>query len=643
MTDSTSLNDARARRSGFGWLTLPLIAVVALYAGVRWHAQLGPWLGTSAPRIEKAEEREPQEAAELWACSMHPQVIRDRPGLCPICHMQLTPLRMDAALSSQGEKGESGELPPLATTAFTGGGPGAVTIDPAVVQNMGVRVAVVTEATLEKSLRLVGYLDEAEPNIHDVNLRVSGWIRRLHANTEGQHVEVGDPLFDLYSPELQIAVEELIAARRAIAAMPEGVESTTRGSATVLHDAAAEKLELMGLDRRQIDALAKNDKAPDTITFPSPVTGHVTEKPIVEGAAVKAGDRVLRIVDHGSLWLDAQVFERDLPFVSVGQGVSATIASRPGEPVRGDIIFIHPHVDPMTRTAIVRVSIANPSLALKPGMYATVRLKARIRDRAVMVPREAIIDTGDSQIAFVAQAVGRFEPRRVTMGLAADDGMVQVLEGLAPGETVVTSGQFLLDSESRVREAIQKYLNEKPPVAVERVGEHATPPTDSGDHAEHAQKAGQELSGKMPERAQHEIDSLVSAYLELSAVLGSREPPGAPLDPEKLAIAADNLRTAAAGTSIEPFAAAISKETEALRGHSVDEQRELFKPLSKAVIAIVGAFPPSNSVGSTLYRMECLMAEGDWLQSTPDVANPFYASGMKQCGTLVGTIALQAR
>ena len=362
---------------------------------------------------------------------MHPQVIQDHPGLCPICHMQLTPLNVDEHDARQ-----------TAATADSGTGSRLV-IDPAVVQNMGVRVAVVTEGPLQRSLRLVGYLDEAQPNTSEINLLVSGWVRRLYASTEGQHVEAGEPLFDLYSPELQLGVEELIAARRARAANLSATAST-------LYSAAARKLELLGLDPRQIEILGKLDQAPASITFTSPVTGHVTEKPIVEGAGVKAGDRVLRIVDHSTLWLDAQVFEKDLPFVALGQRVTAATASRPDDTVSGEIIFIHPHVDIATRTALVRVSIPNPSFLLKPGMYATVRLESRIKERAVLVPREAIIDAGDRKIAFVAKAVGHFEPRDVKTGLAGADGNIEILEGLAPGETVVTSGQFLLDSESRL-------------------------------------------------------------------------------------------------------------------------------------------------------------------------------------------------
>lgn len=673
-------NSAPVRRSGFGWLTVILIALAGVYSGARWHAPIGAWLCMNETTDVPAHDREPTDATELWTCSMHPQVIQEKPGLCPICHMQLTPLKVHAAPTAQGTAMENHPASSLATQSSptrserrvkywwdpmlsppfisdkpgkspmgmdlipvyedqASAAPGLVTIDPAVVQNMGVRVALVTEAPLEKSVRLVGYLDEAQPNIHDINLRVSGWIRRLYANTEGQHVEVGDPLFDLYSPELQVAVEELIAARRTMAAIPEVAQSATPDTASVLYEASAAKLELLGLDRRQIDAFAKNEKGPDAITFTSPVIGHVTEKPVVEGAAIHAGDKVLRIVDHGVLWLDAQVFEKDLPFVSVGQKVSATIASRSDETVAGEIVFIHPHVDMMTRTALVRMSIPNPSLAFKPGMFATVRFKSRIRDRAVLVPREAIIDTGDAQVSFVALAVGRFEPRKVRMGLAAGDGTVEVIEGLVPGEAVVTSGQFLLDTESRLREAIQKYLNQKREIAAGNAldREPALTATNDAEATAEPQKDRPAVTVTptgVTER-QTAADAVVSAYLELSEALGAAQPPVDPLDPSTLVVAAHKLHGAVIGSEVETVAVDVATEAEALRGHPLDHQRERFKALSAKVIALVDMLPPSAAVGETLYEMQCLMAGGDWLQTTPDIANPFYASEMKTCGSMV--------
>lgn len=680
MTHPVTTSQRPARRASLYVLVL-LAAAGGVYVGARWHSSVGPMLGMkAADQAQESGERGAKKGTkQLWTCGMHPQVIQDKPGDCPICHMKLTPLNVDnAAMPSDGASHDHSAMPsgggsasmahngqpqadrkvkywwdpmlsppyisdkpgkspmgmdliPVYEDERAGGGPGggggAVTIDPAVVQNMGVRVAMVTAGPLARSVRLVGYLDEAQPNLLDINLRVSGWIRRLHANIEGQHVEAGDPLFDLYSPELQVAVEELITARRARAGA--STDSGERGGvAAALYDAAANKLELFGLDPRQIEALSKLDKAPAVITFTSPVTGDITEKPVVEGAAVKMGDRVLRIVDHSTLWLDARVFEKDLPFVSIGQHATATLTSRPDGPIDGEVIFVDPRVDPMTRTSLVRMALPNPSLALKPGMYATVRLESQVADRAVMVPREAIIDTGESQVAFVAEGVGRFQPRRVKMGLAGSDGLVQVLEGLAPGEAVVTSGQFLIDSESRLREAIQKFLSQQVSVGTGQGASTASSPV----------AASVEVS---PDQ-QQKIDTVVSEYLKLSRVLGAVQDKVTPVDMAPLVSAAHALHGALSATRNEPLAVGVAKAAEAMKGHPLDHQRQLFSALGERVIALVDVMPPTAAVAKDLYVMNCPMApggaKGDWLQTSPDVANPFFATSMKECGSSVRTI-----
>ncbi|MEW6269573.1 MAG: efflux RND transporter periplasmic adaptor subunit [Thermodesulfobacteriota bacterium] len=381
-----------------------------------------------APQPHAAPTATP--AKQLYTCGMHPQVIRDQPGTCPICGMELTPLeRPDAA--------DAGD-----TT-------GAITIDPAIVQNMGVRTAEVAEGRLVRRVRATGILAEAQPGQHDVNLRVSGWVQKLYADVEGMEVRAGEPLFELYSPELQIAIGELIAARRA---------RDTHSVGAPLVATAIQKLELLGLPRAEIERLGRLEQPPATVTFRSPIDGNVIDKPIVAGDAVEAGMRALRIVDHSELWLDVRVFEQDLTALRLGQPARALLASRPGKPLDGTISFIHPHVDPTTRTTVARMTVRNPGFVLRPGMYATVEIESELAPRALLAPREAVLDTGTEQLVFLARPGGRFEPRTVSLGATGDDGRVQVLDGLAAGDVVVTSGQFLLDAESNMREALQRFL-----------------------------------------------------------------------------------------------------------------------------------------------------------------------------------------
>jgi Cu(I)/Ag(I) efflux system membrane fusion protein len=566
---------------------------------------------------------------QLWTCGMHPQVIQDHPGDCPICHMELTPLKGTASTTKAADE--------------RSGGP-AVTIDPVVVQNMGVRTAKVTQGPLRSTIRAVGVLKEAQPNRHDVNLRLSGWIEKLYAHTEGMHVSKGDPLFDLYSPQLQVAVEELIGARKATQSRSKDDDITSKSTAAISRS-AEQKLMLLGLERDQVDRLAKLDQAPRTITFTSPITGHVTETDAVEGAAVKEGQRVLRIVDHSKLWLDAQIYESQLPFIRLGQKATATIESLPGKPFDGEVIFIHPHVDPMTRTVMVRLVLPNESLTLKPGMYGTVLITAQLADQAVLVPREAVIDTGSRQIAFLAAGNGHFEPRKVTMGALGQDGMVQVLDGLTPGQTVVTSGQFLLDAESRLKEAIQKHLSDKlepatvPSLPIAQAHSAATSQLAAAP-ATHA--ASGPVKGR-GEGGDIEVDAAVKAYLELSDALGKPQKDDQPLDVQRLLDAAEKLSTQA-NAEQKPLAEKVVGAAGQLKGQPIQQQRKLFKPLSEAVVALVEKAPPTGEVADKLFVMHCPMADGnrgaDWLQTTPALANPYFATSMKSCGEVKRAIDL---
>jgi Cu(I)/Ag(I) efflux system membrane fusion protein len=373
---------------------------------------------------------------QLYTCGMHPQVIRDAPGTCPICGMELTPLTPEGPLLKPAE--------------------GTVVIDPAVVQNMGVRTAVVQEGALHRRVRAAATVAEPDPDRLDVTLRVSGWIERLYADVDGMAVAAGDPLFDLYSPELQVAIGELIAARRALPA------EAAHGAAALVYAAARQKLALLGLDRTEIDRLGRLEQPPATVTFRSPIGGHVFERNVLQGDAVQAGERVLRLADRRRMWIDARVFEQDLALVAVGARAVATLPALPGERIEGTISFVHPHLDPVTRTALARMVVDNPGMHLRRGMYATMEIDAPPLPRAVLAPRQAVIETGTEAVVFLVQPAGHFEPRRVTVGASGDAGLVEIVAGLTPGDEVVTSGQFLIDAESNFRMALQRFLTTLP-------------------------------------------------------------------------------------------------------------------------------------------------------------------------------------
>ena len=660
------VNTVIVKHLGVGvYVAIFMALALGLAAGVQWHASIASSIGLHAH--DHTAEKAGNDAMghkHLWTCSMHPQVLKEEPGACPICHMALTPVkemaRPGSATAATGERKVKYWWDPMLSPPYIADKPGkspmgmdliavyedqvsggtGVTIDPVIVQNMGVRVAVVTTGPVTRDVRAVGYLEQAQPNARDVNLRISGWVEKLNADTVGMALSKGAPLFELYSPEVQIATEELIAARKSVGAIGPDGDAMARKTSQGLFDATRLKLEQWGLDSAEVARLATLDHPPRTVTFTSPIDGYLTQKILVQGGAVKSGDTVLRIVDLSTVWLDSQVYAQDLPFVRLGRSVTATVDGIPGRKLEGKVIFIQPELNPQTRTAIVRIALPNTDLALRPGMYASASIHATLTDRAILVPREAVIDTGTRQIAFVSAGGGRFEPRQVRLGADSEGGIVQVLEGLAPGESVVTSGQFLLDAESRLREAIQKHLDTqllvKGPVEKMPSGDMTSmlPATQfATPHAIH------DPTTRPPHSAiwTPEVDRVFEAYLSVQKVLGAPQQKDTSLDVASLETAARALTHGRGEDTIDPQAVRVMEAATKLQGKTLTEQRKLFEPLSDAIIALAKANPPSTAIAPGLYIAYCPMSpgsDGRWLQTTDVIANPFFATKMKDCGSI---------
>ncbi len=469
----------RSRRAQIGvgsWLA-PVCRVAFLLGLFFLPWVMGPLCG---PRVTSAAEDAgtrtsgASEESTVWTCSMHPEVMRDQPGTCPICGMQLTPLRPRKAAPAASIPGSGRKVKywwdPMMSPPYISDRPGkspmgmdlvpvyedeviagqVMVIDPRLEQNMGVRLAEVRRGPLRASVRAYAEVREPEATLREVSLRVGGWIVRLHANYNGMHVTKGAPLLELFSPELQTAIAEWI-----------GAQGVGEANAEV-RNAARRKLEQLGLGDTQIEAFSRLPLPPSTVVFYAPYTAHVVEKLVNEGVRVEAGQPLLRLNDRSRMWLDAQVYEQDLPFVGVGQAVEARVVGIPGQVFRGTVTFIHPHVETPSRTVVVRSELENEDGLLRLGMAATAVIFGEIASDAILVPREAVIDTGERKVAFVATDPGHFEPRVVHTGPAGADGMMSVIKGLAPGEKVVVSGQFLLDAESRLREAVRKFVGPQP-------------------------------------------------------------------------------------------------------------------------------------------------------------------------------------
>ena len=314
-------------------------------------------------------------------------------------------------------------------------------------RRIGVTLAQVTLGPIEREIRVVAQVTYDERRVGTVAPRIDGWVARLYVNTTGQPVRRGEPLFASYSPMVVTAEQELLLARRLASQVAQGAEDARTGAAGLV-EAARRRLLAWDVPPDEIARVEQSGQVGQTVTLRAPFSGVVVDKAVVQGQRVMAGDPLYRIADMSRVWLEGEVFERDLPAVRLGQQVSAELPALPGGSRTGRIDYVYPALDPTTRTARVRVELANPGLALKPGMYATLRFADRI-PRALSVPRSAVLITGERALAFLKRPDGAFEPRPVSVGQGTDERL-EILSGLARGDTVVASATFLIDAESNL-------------------------------------------------------------------------------------------------------------------------------------------------------------------------------------------------
>jgi RND family efflux transporter MFP subunit len=332
---------------------------------------------------------------------------------------------------------------------------GDVTIDPRRQQLIGVKTVAATKTTMTPVIRTVGSVRSAETRLADVNVKLDGWIRELFVDYTGQAVTKGQPLFTLYSPDLLAAENEYVLALKGRDSLQQSQIPEARDRADQLIAAARQRLALWDLTDEQLRALDEQRQASSTVTFRSPVDGVVMEKAAVKGMHITAGQTLYKIADLSTVWVEADVYEGELPLVRVGDRATVTLDAYPGEQFTGRVIYIYPYIDENTRTNKVRYEFANSRGRLKPGMFANVELAAPTSS-AVVVPLNALLDSGREQIVFVSQGAGYFEPRKVKAGRRLGD-QVQILEGIRDGEMVATGAAFFLDSESQLKAAVQGY------------------------------------------------------------------------------------------------------------------------------------------------------------------------------------------
>lgn len=344
------------------------------------------------------------------------------------------------------------EMVPVYEVEATAASSSAISIDPVTIQNMGIRTAIVTKGPLSRVIRTVGTIDYNEAALGDVTTKFKGWIEHVYADATGQLVMKGDPLFDIYSPELYSAQVEYLQALR------QSPVGDAAGNSAV-RDSARLKLQFFDISDGQLLELKSTREPTKTLRIVAPQDGFVINKLVVEGQMVDPGTTIYRLADLGLVWVYAEVYEQDLPFIHLGQEALVNLSYLSDRQFRGRVTYVYPTVDQRTRTARVRMEFHNPGYLLKPGMFATVVLRSEAEPSVVLLPDMAILRSGERNTVFVALPGGRFEPRTVILGPRAKDDLYQVLSGVSEGERVVTSGQFMLDSESQLREAIQKMLH----------------------------------------------------------------------------------------------------------------------------------------------------------------------------------------
>lgn len=392
------------------------------------------------PVYEEGEKSlEKEKKIKYWVAPMDPTYIRNEPGKSPM-GMDLVPVYED------GEETSS---------------EGAIRIDPVVVQNIGVRTAIVKKRSISRTIRTVGVAAYDEKLVTEIQSKSEGWIEKLYVDVTGQPVKKGEILLEIYSPELVSTQEEYLVALEYKDKVGQSPYGLIAGGADSLLETALKRLDYFDVPKHQIEELKKKRKIMKSLHIHSPNKGIVVKKHIQEGSYVKPGMTLYTIADLSKIWVYADIFEYELPWVKVGQKVRMTLSYYPGKQFIGKVAYIYPFLEAKTRTVKVRIEFDNRNLELKPDMYANIEIDSVVSESDIAIPSEALIRSGERNLVLISMDGGKFRPQNVTIGVKTGDGYYQIIEGLQEGDKVVTSSQFLIDSESRLKAAIEKFLEAK--------------------------------------------------------------------------------------------------------------------------------------------------------------------------------------
>jgi membrane fusion protein, copper/silver efflux system len=544
----------------------------------------------------------------LYQCSMHPNVVSERPGVCPICAMDLQPVKQINA------KGITGRAP--------------VDLTAQQQQLINIRVTPVVKAEAAETIRAVGIITYDATRVADVNARVMGWVDQLYADKPGQFIKKGEPLLALYSPDLYSAQKEYLLAWGRVhrkqtpdaqgqSAQLKDYLSANRDSAVSLLESARKRLELWDISTAQIERLEKTRTPENTLELTAPLTGFVLEKKVFPKQMIQAGMMLYRIADLSQVWLDIEVYEYELPLLRVGQTVAVRVDAIPNQTFDGTVDFIYPYLENKTRTTKVRVVLPNPDGQLRPAMYAHAETRVEL-GRQLLIPAGAMFDTGKRQYVFVKQNEGIFVPREVTLGPKSQDRFV-VREGVEEGDLVVIDGNFLLDSESQLKAAASGSTDDAPSGAA-----HA--------HA-HMSKAT-----PLPAEAGDLFGPLVADYLGIQTALARDSTGGIQDTAARMLTQVESILASdvAPPEEVEEYRqglTALKEQLRALSATDIEAARTQFGHVSEALVSQLAHFVPPMQ--EPLAVASCPMwkkSPGRWLQTGKELRNPFMGQKMLTCG-----------
>ncbi|MDI1337444.1 MAG: efflux RND transporter periplasmic adaptor subunit [Lacunisphaera sp.] len=606
-------------------IRLAFCAVIALIAGF------------SLPDANAAEQ--------LYTCGMHPQIIKKEPGNCPICGMKLTPIRANSnGRAAAGERKlkyykstmNPGEVSPKPGKDSMGmdlvpvyededASASTIQIDAATIQRMNLRTALVEHGPVRREFRTVGTVTYNEEGLRDITTKYEGWLEKLLVNTTWAVVKAGDPLFEIYAPDVYNAQLNYVVALRAEG---EAGGALTRG--------ALARLQLYDVPADVIAELNRTKEPHRTLVFRAPADGVVIEKMGVTGQMMKPGERIYRLADLSSVWVQAEIYEKDLPFVRTGDPATVRTSYGPERSFDGKVELLLPQVQEQTRTATARIVLPNTDRFLRPGMFVDVRFTTQLADDAVLVPDMAVLRSGESNTVFLARPDGSFEPREIKLGARSQDNFYEVLSGLVAGDRIVISGQFMLDSESQLRDAIQKMLKSSGPAA--------EMPAPRESQASLPQKPAAAVGGMagaamLPAPALTLLQALANATIGGADALAKDDLPAyqkaLPVMRQKLAEFLTVYEHGAHGP-LGKFKDGPADPTD------LKTARRDFAYFGTGVTDLVRENHLHHTAG--LHIFQCPMAPGigtgRWLQRTAELRNPYYGAAMLECGEEIDASAV---